>query len=573
MAKPKTDKYFNNNEAIPISISIDYTPEQLMELKRCSEDIMYFAENYFHIIMMDMKPARQKIKLYPAQKRAIRAVLENKRTIICASRQIGKSTLMTIVCLWTALFNEDYTIAILANKEDQAKELLDRIKMGYEELPNWLKSCVPIFTNENVKFSNGSKIFISTTSESGIRGKSVNLLFVDEFAHIQSQIVEGFFKSVMPTVSSSKEAKIVLVSTPKGATGKFYEIWKDAESGKNNWCPIKIHYSDVPGRDEAWVKENLAAINYDMDAWKQEFEIEFLENGTASLNQAIIDKLKDMCIPAELSFDDGAYYIWNNPRPGRIYSIGVDISEGVGQDYTVAQIIDITDPADIQHCATYANNKIQPWVFAEKLNQIARSWGRPFLCIERNKEGATVIDALLNVHQYDNIVNYTMKNDARGVYQNPGIFCHQNSKYSGIQNLKYYVETKQSVSIYDITSVREFERFVRRENQTWGAKKGYNDDRVMAMIWALVILKKDIAERYLDIEEYDEAGSPIKISDPNQYIVDGFFKNGLADSKPIRELGGGGSTYIPIFDFGDATNVYKQRHHAMEVANGGWNFL
>jgi len=572
MAKKNTDKFMNNNESLPIKITHDYTAEQLMEMKKCEEDIIYFAENYFHIIMMDMKPARQKIKLYPAQKRAIKAVLDNKRTIICASRQIGKSTLMTIVCLWTALFNEDYTIAILANKEDQAKELLDRIKMGYEELPNWLKSCVPVFTNENVKFSNNSKIFISTTSESGIRGKSVNLLFVDEFAHIQTQIVEGFFKSVMPTVSSSTEAKIVLVSTPKGAVGKFYEIWKDAESKKNNWCPIKIHYSDVPGRGEAWVKDNLAAINYDMDTWKQEYEIEFLENGTAAINQQVIDKLKEMCTPAEYSFDDGAYYIWRNPEPGRIYSIGVDISEGVGQDYTVAQVMDITNPTDILHCATYASNKIQPWVFAEKLNQIARSWGRPFLCIERNKEGGTVIDALLQVHNYDNIVNYNMQNDKRGVYQSPGIFCHQNSKYGGIQNLKYYVETKQTVSIYDLPTVQEFESFTRKENKTWAAKKGYHDDRVMATVWALVILKKDIAERYLDVEEYDEAGSPVKISDPNQYLSDSYFKNGLRDSKPIRDIGGG-NVYTAIFDFGNDRTVKVNSNYPVHVADGGWNFL
>jgi hypothetical protein len=570
MSKKNSDKFLNNNEALPISITIDYTPEQLMELKRCSEDILYFAEKYFYIINLD--EGRQTIKLYPAQRNAITSVLDNKMTIICASRQVGKSTLMTIICLWYALFTSDYTIAILANKEEQAKEILERIKLGYEELPNWLKACVPTFTNENIKFDNGSKIFISTTSESGIRGKSVNLLFVDEFAHLQSQIIEPFVKSIMPTISSSKSAKIVLVSTPKGAQGKFYEFWDGAVKGSNGWYPVKIHYSDVPGRDADWVKRTLASINFDKDTWNQEFEIQFLETGTAAINQQVIEKLKGMCCPAEFSFDNGDYYIWQEPRPGRIYTIGVDIAEGVGQDFTVMHVLDITDPLDIQHCATYASNKIAPWVFAEKLNQIARSWGRPFLCIERNKEGATVIDALLNVHNYDNIVNYTMQNDKRGVYQNPGIFCHQNSKYAGIQNLKYYVEHKQSVSIYDLQSVTEFESFIRKENKTWGAKKGYHDDRVMAMVWALVILKKDIAERYLDIEEYDDSGAPIKISDPNQYLVDNYFKNGLDRSKPIRDIGGG-RIYNAVFNFGTETPIDIREKYAQNVTGGGWDFL
>jgi hypothetical protein len=197
----------------------------------------------------------------------------------------------------------------------------------------------------------------------------------------------------------------------------------------------------------------------------------------------------------------------------------VDVAEGVGQDYTVAVVLDITDPDDIEMCAIFATNKIQPWIFAEKLNQIARSWGRPFLCIESNKEGSQVLDALINVHGYDNIVTYNMKNDKRQAYQKPGIFSHQNSKYTGIQNMKHFLENKQCVSIYDIATVREFETFIRKVNRTWGAKKGFNDDRVMALVWALIILEKFLAEEYLDVLEYDESGKPSKISDPNQALA------------------------------------------------------
>ncbi|HRO65910.1 MAG TPA: terminase large subunit, partial [Candidatus Dojkabacteria bacterium] len=257
MAKRK-DKYMNNNDSLPIQVFIDYTPEQLVELDKCQNDIFYFAEKYFHIVNLDK--GKMPIELYPAQRDAIQAVLDNKMTIICASRQVGKSTLMTIICLWYALFNENYQIAILANKEEQAKEILDRIKLGYEEIPVWLKSGVPTYTNENIVFGNRSKIFIQATSESGIRGKSVNLLFVDEFAHLQSQIIDPFVKSIMPTISSSKSAKIVLVSTPKGAQGKFYEYWEGAQrEGRddwNQWKAVKIHYSDVPGRDEKWIAES-----------------------------------------------------------------------------------------------------------------------------------------------------------------------------------------------------------------------------------------------------------------------------------------------------------------------------
>jgi hypothetical protein len=221
MPAKKVDKFLNNNESLPINITIDYTPDQVMEMRKCMDDPIYFAENFFVIVHLDK--GRQKIKLFDAQKRAIRNIIDNKRTIICASRQIGKSTLMTIVCLWYVIFRKDFQVAILANKEDQAKEILERIKLAYEELPNWLKTGVSEFTKEVLKLVNGSKIFVSTTSESGIRGKSVNMLFVDEFAHIATQIAEPFFKSVMPTISSAKSSKIVLISCVTKDTHVFTE--------------------------------------------------------------------------------------------------------------------------------------------------------------------------------------------------------------------------------------------------------------------------------------------------------------------------------------------------------------
>lgn len=234
--------------------------------------------------------------------------------------------------------------------------------------------------------------------------------------------------------------------------------------------------------------------------------------------------------------------------------------------------MDITDPNDIEQCAVFASNKMQPWVFAEKLNQIARSWGRPFLCIERNKEGGQVLDALINVHNYDNIVSFNMKNDKRGVYQNPGIFCHQNSKYTGIQNLKYFVEKKQSVKIFDINTIREFETFIRKENKTWAAKKGYHDDRVMALVWSLVLLEKDICEKYLDITEYDDAGKPSAILDPNQHLSN-INNNYLGnDNKPIRDVGGGREFSI-FFNPNNIKTISLPDKYQDLLENSTWEFV
>jgi hypothetical protein len=485
----------------------------------------------------------------------------------------SNTTLLTVVCLWLSIFKKDYQIAILANREEQAKEILERIKLSYEELPNWLKTGVAEFTKEVLKLVNGSKIFVSTTTESGIRGKSVNLLFVDEFAHILQQIAEPFFKSVMPVVSSSTTSKVVLVSTPKNSTGKFYEIFRDAELGKNNWNAVRIHYSQVPGRDEAWKQQQLAAINHDMDLWNQEFELHFLENGAIALNKNIIEDLKAMCRDADFAFEEGEYLLWKEPKPGRIISIGVDVAEGKGGDYTVAIILDITDPMDIELCGIFASNKINPWVFAEKLNQIARSWGRPFLCIENNADGGTVIQALLEVHGYDNIVTYNMENDKRGYYQKPGIFCHQNAKNLGIQNMKYFLEIRRGVSIYSSTLVSEFESFIRKTNRIWGAKPGHHDDHVMALTWSLILLEKRLAEQYLEVHEYDDTGKPLIISDPNQHLADAAFTNISQRHKIVKDVGGHTQEFNIFFNPTMDKGIKIAEKYQTMIEECSWEFV
>lgn len=467
---------------------------------------------------------------------------------------VGKSfipthntSIMTVICLWYALFNRNFNIAVLANKEKMAKEILNRIKVAYKGLPNWLKAGVPEFTKENILFSNESKIFVSTTSADSIRGEAVNLLFLDEFAFVPNEIADEFYASAIPTLSSSTKSKIVIVSTPNGASGQYYDIFTKAEKGENGWAFEKMYWHEIPGRDAVWKDEQLKLINHDMDKWNQEYELQFLTNGQSVFNVDLLNRMKLKCVPPLKSFDDGEYIIYHDPVPGRIISIGVDVAEGVGQDYSVAQIMDITDPLDIRHCGVFASNIMQPYVFTEKLNQIARSWGRPFLCIERNGPGGQVIDALINIHNYDNIVSMNKVNDSANRYDGQvGIVTHQNSKFTGITNMRYFLETLESVGLRDIKTVVEFETFVRK-NRSWTATKGYHDDRIMSLVWALIPLEKEVAREYLYVIEFDEAGQVIRIEDPNQAIADKWLLDG---SKKIAYAKFGGQPPPTIFQFG-----------------------
>jgi hypothetical protein len=329
-----------------------------------------------------------------------------------------------------------------------------------------------------------------------------------------------------------------------------------------------MYWYEIPGRDEEWKKDQLEAIGFDINTWNQEYDIMFLEEGTSAFNLKLIEEMKKRCCQPEYSFDDGDYKIWEEPKPDHIYTIGVDVSEGVGQDYSVAQVLDITDPLNIVHSASFASNRLSPYVFAEKLNQIARSWGRPFLCIERNKEGGQVVDALWEVHKYDNIIHYTMDNDKRNAYQNLGIFCHTNSKYTGITNMQYYVGTIKAFKSFDLNTVKEFETFVRKDtasNRSWGAKKGHNDDRIMALIWGLIVLEKKIAERYFDILEYDDTGRPVKISDPNQDLANKSFY----DKEGFDQYSSVGGMPLPVFY--QRGSVFGSEMETVQA--GGWRIL
>jgi len=676
MSKKKKDVYIKNNKDLPVDVTGEYNVEMMSEMQKCKDDIFYFAEKYFTIVHPDR--GKEIMQLYAPQKRAIDKIVKNRRTIICASRQIGKrlclntpvptpdgwstmgelrdgdtifdwngaptkivkahdiventdayeitfsngdkikadaehewftqhksetkakysgsvkttkeiyeslyygiknkrpahriplhkpekskkrnkyvyikniekidsvpmrcitvdnddqmylvgktcipthnTSLMTVVCLWYTLFNKNYNIAILANQEKMALEILSRIKTAYKNLPTWLKSGVPVWSQGQVTFSNESNIFASTTSENSIRGQTTNLIFLDEFAFVPPEIAESFYTAVSPALSASKTSKIVIVSTPNGVSNKYYEIFQNAERGDKGWAYEKMYWWEIPDRDEAWKEDQLKLLNYDRDKWDQEYDLVFLTSGSTALNKNLMDRLEKQCYIPDVTFDDGDYLVYDTPKKGHVYSIGVDVSEGIGQDYSVAQILDVTDPKNISQVGVYSTNSSLPYVFAERLYQIACSWGKPFLCIERNGPGGQVIDALKNVYEYDNIVTASKVNDSSGRYNNQlGIVNHQNTKLAGNNNMRYYLETKECLELYDGKTVAEFRTYVRKANRSWGALKGKTDDHVMALIWGTFILEKTVAEKYLEILDIDENGRVESIKDPMQFEKD-----------------------------------------------------
>ena len=196
--------------------------QRLEEVKKITEDICYFAEHYFYIINLDQ--GKQKIKMYPKQAGLVKQMTKRRRLVVLATRQCGKSTSYSIYVLWYCLINQDKNVLICANKFKTAKDILSRIKLGYQMLPAWLKPGIVTWNASSIQFSNGCKVTAEATSQSSGRGGSINVLILDEFAFLSPGLQEGFMNSVFPVVSSSKTSQIIVVSTPNGMNNEYYNI-------------------------------------------------------------------------------------------------------------------------------------------------------------------------------------------------------------------------------------------------------------------------------------------------------------------------------------------------------------
>ena len=274
-------------------VSREEYARRVEEIKRCREDICYFAENYFRIVTLDN--GLQLIKLYPKQKEMLRMMVNEKRLVALASRQSGKSTAYNVFVLWYCMFHSAKAVMMCAQREATAVELLSRIRMAYEYIPEWIKPSVVEYNKKSIEFGNMSSIKVFATKGGGARGNTANVLVLDEFAFVPPNEANEFFASVYPVISSGKNSKVIIVSTPNGAQGLYYDIWTqanlntmDPEKNAEGWKPIRIDWFEVPGRDEKWKKQQIASVG--IEKWEQEFECQFT---SSSFQKLIPSELTD----------------------------------------------------------------------------------------------------------------------------------------------------------------------------------------------------------------------------------------------------------------------------------------
>jgi len=552
------------NPDLPTANAVhEYTPEMVDELEKCRNSLLYFAENYFYII--DPDEGKKVIPLFEYQKRLVQALDDNRFNIVLSSRQSGKTTCMTILALHEACFNEHKNVVIVANKEDTAKNIFKRVKLAYQELPNWLKPGIKKWGDTGVEFANGSEISISTTTGNAARGKTINLLLLDELAFIEPEsIVEDFWRSVYPTISRAKTSRILITSTPHGVGNLFYRIYTSALKKENRFHYERIDWWEVPGRDETWKEEQIKDLG-SYESFQQEYGNEFIDNSQTSIDQELFEKLSQECCEPLHILKDGAYKIWEEYNPENIYAIGGDVAEGVGLDASVLEVFDITNPKEILQVAEYHNNKIGPSEFTNVVNEIASHWGSPLLLIERNNQGTGVCDRMNDEFIYQNLVSWGSKVAHKNT-QN-GMISHINTKYKAVLNMRYFVNESQAIKFRSMECLKEFKTFIRYPNGSWKAKGGEHDDRVMASVWALMALFKDITEMYFEVEEVDECDKPLKILPIDMELHRYRPSTSIYDNEEVKRIEH--SNISPIV-FGGVGSMAMNDMAELEAA--GWEF-
>ena len=481
---------YNGNASLKrAGIELPYTEKEVLELAKCVEDPIYFIDNYCYIVTLDH--GIQPFKLYDCQKEKVETIHNNRKVIIMEGRQQGKTTVAAAYILWYTLFQESKTVAILANKASTAREIMSRYQLMFEHLPEWMQQGVKTWNKGDIELENGSVVFTAATTAAGIRGKSVNLLYIDEAAIIPNTIADQFFTAVYPVISAGQTTKILITSTPLGYN-HFWKFWNDAVNKVNDFVPMFIPYSRIPGRDEAWALEQrrqLGELKYN-----QEVLCKFLGSSLTLIDSSTIEYMstcptvysKDGLdlyeYPIKAERDDEEKLV----RKPHSYVIVADTAKGVGGDYSAFVVIDITE-VPYKLVGKYRDNKIAPMLYPTVIHKVARDFNDAYVLIETNSS-EQVAHILHNELEYGNLVfvnrstktGQVVSGGFGGGKTQLGVNTDKRVKRIGCFTFKSLLEEKKLL-VFDADVISEISTFIQVRD-SYQADEGYHDDLVMPLV-------------------------------------------------------------------------------------------
>ena len=518
-------KSYVNNPLIKASHQTqEFTEEQIQEFVKCANSPEYFIINYIKIVHLER--GLVPFEMYDFQKKMVSTFHENRFTICKVGRQSGKSVTVIAYLLWFLLFNESVSVAMLANKSATSRELLSRMQLAYEHLPFWLQQGVGVWNKGSFELENGSKIISSATSSSAIRGSSFNLVFLDEFAFVENNLAEDFFRSVYPTISSAENTKLIIVSTPYGMN-HYYRMWKEAVDKRSNFVPIQVHWSEVPGRDEEWKQNTIK--NTSIEQFRQEFETEFIGSDSTLIDPNVLQALRW----EQPLINKKGLTIYEEPSTTKLYACTVDVALGKGKDYSAFLIYDITQ-IPYRIVAVYRDNTITPLVFPNVIHSLVKQYNNAYTLVEIDGSGAQVGDILRHDLGYENLL-MTWNAGRNGIQISSGfkrsammgLKMTRPVKNIGCMTLKNLVE-QEKIILRDVNVITEFYSFAQK-GQSFEATPGTHDDLVMCCVsFSWLVAQRYFAE-LTDVNLRENLLNDVEEETWDSLTPFGFIDDGLMD--------------------------------------------
>ncbi len=418
------------------------------------------------------------------------------------SHNCGKSTAFEIFVCHYVIFHEQKSVAILANKAMSATNILRKVKVAYELLPKWLQSGVKMWNNSQIELENGCNVLAAATSSSAVRSFSINVLIIDEMAFISANLWTEFFSSVYPTVSSSKTSKTILVSTPNGMN-HFYRYWQKATTKdpnlRNTFNPIKVHWSEVPGRDDQWYKDTMS--NMTDEEFNREFEGKFLGSSLTLIKSDSLEKLsfihekKTTQLHDLLNEHDRFLRVFKTVKKGHSYIMSVDsskLTEESSGDPVAIQIIDITRYPFQQVAVFQAQNGMHYLQIPEIAYTMGKYYNWAYAFVENNEIGQQIVDSLAYDFEYENVF-----------YEKPNIAGYRTTKKTkrlGCSNLKGWIE-RGKLKVNDPYTIEELSTFIKQKNGSYAAEATYTDDLVMSLMGCLFFTTRPEFDAFTDMKQ------------------------------------------------------------------------
>jgi hypothetical protein len=472
-----------------------YNNEQLMHLMRCTDDPIYFIENFVKI--QHATKGSVPFIMYDFQKDMVRNFSENRYTIALTGRQMGKTTTSAAFLLWMTMFRPDTKVLLAANKFSAAMEIMDRIRYSYEECPNFIRAGVVEYNKGTIKFDNGSSITARATTPDAGRGLSITLLFLDEFAFVRPNMASEFWTAIGPTLSTG--GGCIITSTPRSDEDQFAQIWKGANDntdeygnalpggkGSNGFFPIKVTWDQHPDRDAAWEQEFRQKLGN--AKFEQEMNCAFVSDEETLIHPMTLSTLK---------YKEPEYYYgqtrwYQTPDANRAYLVALDPSLGTGGDYSAIQVYqypEMIQLAEWKHNMTPAPGQVNILIqtlltLQGTLLQNPEQEGDPqiFWTVENNSIGETILQIIEETGEH-NFPGFMVSEPRRGGTNRryrKGLNTDNRKKLNACSRLKSLIETgRMEVNSHEL--VKELKMFVAT-GASYAAKPGCNDDLVMSTL-------------------------------------------------------------------------------------------